>query len=109
MARASIEVPEWFARLYALVGDVPWPLAIAIGATFLALVAFTVQLTRYGPAIKRLNKLEVLSQLYHLSETQKEMTRAFGEATAASCAMRLTAAQVQSDLDNLREFITDIQ
>jgi hypothetical protein len=83
--------------------------ALGIGGLLFAISTFSIQLWRYGPAIKRLNRLEVLSQLYHLGETQKEMTRAFGEATAASCAMRLTAAQVQSDLDNLREFITDIQ
>lgn len=87
----------------------PFVHALGIGGILLALLTFCFQLWRYGPAIKRLNKLEVLSQLYHLGETQKEMTRAFGEATAASCAMRLTAAQVQADLDNLREFITDIQ
>src|SRR6476660_164266 len=109
MARASIEVPEWFARLYALVGDVPWPLAIAIGATFLALVAFTVQLTRYGPAIKRLNKLEVLSQLYHLSETQKEMTRAFGDATASASATRSMMIDLNKAMETFGDAVTDIQ
>ena len=83
--------------------------ALGVGGLILALAAFSIQLWRYGPAIKRLNKLEVLSQLYHLGETQKEMTRAFGEATAASSAMRLAAEQVRKDLDSLREFITDIQ
>lgn len=83
--------------------------ALGIGGLIFASLIFCFQLWRYGPAIQRLNKLEVLSQLYHLGETQKEMTRAFGEATAASCAMRLTATQVQADLDSLREFITDIQ
>jgi hypothetical protein len=82
---------------------------LAIGTLALALILFSIQLLRYGPAIKRLNKLEVLSQLYHLGETQKEMTRSFGEATGASSAMRLAAEDVRKDLDNLREFITDIQ
>jgi len=72
-------------------------------------LTFSIQLWRYGPAIKQLNRLEVLSQLYHLGETQKEMTGAFGHATAASAAMRLTAEEVRKDLDSLREFITDIQ
>ncbi len=81
----------------------------ALGTLVLALVFFSIQLLRYGPAIKRLNKLEVLSQLYHLGETQKEMTRSFGHATAASTAMRLTAEDVRRELDGLREFITDIQ
>jgi hypothetical protein len=100
------------SQLRDLFGDFlsnPVVQTLGIGGLLLAFVTFSIQLWRYGPAIKRLNKLEVLSQLYHLGETQKEMTRAFGEATAASCAMRLTAAQVQSDLDSLREFITDIQ
>ena len=84
-------------------------LLVALGTLAVALVLFSVQLWRFGPAIKRLNKLEVLSQLYHLGETQKEMTRSFGEATAASAALRLAAEQVRRDLDSLREFITDIQ
>ena len=65
--------------------------ALGIGGLLLAALSFTIQLWRYGPAIQRLNKLEVLSQLYHLGETQREMTRSFGEATAACVAMRLTA------------------
>jgi hypothetical protein len=70
--------------------------ALGIGGLLVALLTFCFQLWRYGPAIQRLNKLEVLSQLYHLGETQKEMTRAFGEATAASCAMRLTARKCKA-------------
>lgn len=83
--------------------------ALGIGGLLIALVTFSIQLLRYGPAIQRLNKLEVLSQLYHLGETQKEMTRSFGEATAASIAMRLAAEDVRKDLDNLREFLADVQ
>lgn len=94
--------------IVSIISD-PLVQALGFGGLLLALLTFCFQLWRYGPAIQRLNKLEVLSQLYHLGETQKEMTRSFGEATAASCAMRLTAAQVQADLDNLREFITDVQ
>jgi hypothetical protein len=82
---------------------------LAMGTLALALILFSIQLLRYGPAIKRLNKLEVLSQLYHLGETQKEMTRSFGEATAASAAMRIAAGEVRKDLDGLREFINDVQ
>lgn len=82
---------------------------LGLGGLLLALVTFSFQLLRYGPAIKRLNKLEVLSQLYHLGETQKEMTRAFGEATAASVATRRATDELRKDLDSLREFITDMQ
>lgn len=83
--------------------------ALGIGGLLLAALSFSIQLWRYGPAIQRLNKLEVLSQLYHLGETQREMTRSFGEATAACVAMRLTAVDVRKDLDTLREFIEELQ
>ncbi|WP_423415387.1 hypothetical protein RLW55_01795 [Hyphomicrobium sp. B1] len=83
--------------------------ALGIGGLLLAAASFSVQLWRYGPAIQRLNKLEVLSQLYHLGETQKEMTRSFGEATAACVAMRLAAEDVRQYLDNLREYLVEVQ
>lgn len=109
MDRVSIEVPVWFARLWDFVGTVPWPLALAVGATLIALLAFTVQLTRYGPAIKRLNKLEVLSQLYHLGETQKEMTRAFGDATASASATRQMMLELNKAMETFGDAVTDIQ
>jgi hypothetical protein len=83
--------------------------ALGIGGLLLAALTFSIQLWRYGPAIQRLNKLEVLSQLYHLGETQREMTRSFGEATAACVAMRLTAEDVRKYLDTLREFLEEVQ
>lgn len=109
MDRVTIEVPAWFARILELTGQIPWPLAIAIGATLLALLVFTVQLGRYGPAIKRLNRLEVLSQLFHLAETQKEMTRAFGEATASANGTRLMMLDLNKAMETFGDAITDIR
>lgn len=109
MDRVSIEVPGWFARIWELAGEIPWPLALAIGAALLALVIFTIQLTRYGPAIKRLNKLEVLSQLYHLGETQREMTRSFGEATASASSTRKMMLELNKAMETFGDAITDIQ
>lgn len=83
--------------------------ALGIGGLILAALTFSIQLWRYGPAIQRLNRLEVLSQLYHLGETQREMTRSFGEATAACVAMRLAAEDVRKYLDTLREFLEEVQ
>ena len=80
-----------------------------LAVTIVALLFCAIQLLRYGPAIKRLNKLEVLSQLYSLGEQQREMTTAFGRATAASNAAILTVQQLSIELEGLREFITDAQ
>lgn len=83
---------------------------LAVVATLLiALLFCSVQLFRYGPAIRKLNKIEVLSQLYHLAETQREMTRSFGEAVAASNATRRATEQFRAELDSLREFTQDAQ
>jgi hypothetical protein len=100
---------EQFKGLVSEIISNPIIQALGIGGLLLAALSFTVQLWKYGPAIQRLNKLEVLSQLYHLGETQREMTRSFGEATAACVAMRLTAEDVRKYLDTLREYLEEIQ
>ncbi len=87
----------------------PWAF-ISIGASiFLALVFCSIQLLRFGPAIRQLNKIEVLSQLYYLAEQQKGMTREFGAALASSNATRLTTEQLRVDLEGLRDFIIEVQ
>lgn len=85
-----------------------WLIAALI-TTVVALLFCAIQLMIYGPAIKRLNKLEVLSQLYNLGEQQREMTSAFGRATGASNTALLTINQLREELEGLREFITDAQ
>jgi hypothetical protein len=87
----------------------PLSLVFVAGTILIALVFCSIQLLRFGPAIRRLNKIEVLAQLYHLAETQREMTREFGHAIAASNATRLAAEQVRTELDALREFIVEAQ
>lgn len=86
-------------------------LAIASGLlTFVvALLLCGIALFRYGPAIRQLNKLEVLSQLYVLANNQRDMTLAFGSAVASSNATRLTTEQLRQDLEGLREFIAELQ
>ena len=87
----------------------PLSLTLVFGTFLIALVFCAIQLLRFGPAIRKLNKIEVLAQLYHLAETQREMTREFGQAIAASNATRLAAEQVRTELDALREFIVEAQ
>lgn len=87
----------------------PLSVAFVAGTILIALVFCSIQLLRFGPAIRKLNKIEVLAQLYHLAETQREMTREFGQAIAASNATRLAAEQVRTELDALREFIVEAQ
>src|SRR5690348_8038917 len=92
-----------------LVSKTPFALLAVVGTLLLALIFCSIQLYRFGPAIRKLNKIEVLSQLYHLAETQREMTRAFGEATAATNATRQTTEQFRSELESLRDFIVEAQ
>jgi hypothetical protein len=80
----------------------PFSFILVLGTFLIALVFCSIQLLRFGPAIRKLNKIEVLAQLYHLAETQREMTREFGQAIAASNAVRV-------ELDALREFIAEAQ
>ncbi len=80
----------------------PFSFFLVLGTFLIALVFCSIQLLRFGPAIRKLNKIEVLAQLYHLAETQREMTREFGQAIAASNAVR-------AELDALREFIAEAQ
>lgn len=87
----------------------PFSVVLVFGTFLIALVFCSIQLLRFGPAIRKLNKIEVLAQLYHLSETQREMTREFGQAIAASNATRLAAEQVRVELDALREFMVEAQ
>lgn len=86
------------------------PLIFAtLAATFLALIFCAVTLVIYGPAIKRLNKLEVLSQLYSLGEKQREMTIAFGNAAGASNATIQTVNELRNQLEALQDFIVEAQ
>jgi hypothetical protein len=86
------------------------PLIFAtLAATFLALIFCAVTLVIYGPAIKRLNKLEVISQLYSLGEQQREMTSAFGRATAASNTTMQTVNELRNQLEALQDFIVEAQ
>lgn len=92
-----------------LVSKAPFALYAVLGTLLLALIFCSIQLFRFGPAIRKLNKIEVLAQLYHLAETQREMTRAFGEATAATNATRQTTEQFRTELESLRDFIVEAQ
>jgi hypothetical protein len=109
MKTVPIEVPEWFANIWQIMSGVPWFLAIPVFLTLGAFLLLAIQLWRFGPAIKKLNKLEVLSQLHSLGAKQSDMTDAFGEATGASKAMIVTANEVRKALDDLREFVIDLQ
>ena len=75
----------------------------------LAILFFAIQLFRYGPDIRRLNKIETIAQLAYFANVQKEMTVAFGEATASSNAMREAASNALKDLELLKDFVTDLQ
>jgi hypothetical protein len=87
------------------------PLAIYSLATALvaATLFFAFQLFRFGPDIRRLNKIETIAQLAHFADVQKQMTIAFGEATATSNAMKEAANNALKDLESLKEFVTDLQ
>ena len=85
----------------------PFSVLAVFTTLILALTFCSVQLFRYGPAIRKLNQIEVLSQLYYLAETQREMTRSFGAATAASNATRQSIDELRSELDGLRDFIVE--
>lgn len=86
----------------------PWLIG-AIGMAVVALLFCAIQLMIYGPAIKRLNRLEVLSQLYSLGEKQREMTIAFGNAAGASNATIQTVNELREQLQALQDFITEAQ
>jgi hypothetical protein len=87
-----------------------FPYILGFLATILvAIIFFSVQLWRYGPDIRKLNKFETIAQLAYFAEQQKYMTAAFGEATASSHQMREAASRALADLDNLRDFVTDMQ
>jgi hypothetical protein len=86
------------------------PYTLCLLATiFLAILFFAIQLWRYGPDIRKLNKFETIAQLAYFAEQQKHMTVAFGEATASSHDMRHAANKALSELENLREFVTDMR
>jgi hypothetical protein len=87
------------------------PLAIytVAGTLVFAILFFAIQLFRYGPDIRRLNKIETIAQLAYFANVQKEMTIAFGEATASSNAMKEAASNALKDLESLKEFVTDLQ
>ena len=97
------------AEVIELALKTPFGVLAVVATLLIALLFCSVQLFRYGPAIRKLNKIEVLSQLYHLAETQREMTRSFGEATAASNATRQATELFRTELDSLREFMQDAQ
>jgi hypothetical protein len=81
---------------------------VAVAALVLAIVIFTIQLWRFGPDIRRLNRFETLTQLAHFAENQKAMTLAFGEATAASNRMRAAAEEALNQLDGVREMLSEL-
>jgi hypothetical protein len=87
------------------------PLAVyGLGSALVAATLFfAFQLFRYGPDIRRLNKIETLAQLAHFAHEQEKMTVAFGRATAASHAMREAVLNASKDLEALKEFVTDLQ
>lgn len=86
-----------------------WSAIIGVAGLVLTIIFFAVQLWRFGPDIRKLNKFETIAQLSYFAERQKEMTHAFGAATAASREMIEVAGNVRADLDSLRDFVTDIQ
>lgn len=97
-----------FDIVQALSQSPPLILATLI-ATVVALIFCAGTLVVYGPAIKRLNKLEVLSQLYSLGERQREMTIAFGNAAGASNATIQTVNELRAQLEALQDFIVEAQ
>jgi hypothetical protein len=86
------------------------PYAIGLLATvLLAILFFSIQLWRYGPDIRKLNKFETIAQLSYFADQQKGMTAAFGEATASSHQMRQAANKALAELETLRDFVTDMR
>ncbi len=87
-----------------------WPVlaTVACGIPIAALF-LGVQLWRYGKDIRRLNRFETIAQLAHYADKQEAMTVAFGEATAASRQMKDACNKALSDLEGIRDFLSDMQ
>lgn len=86
----------------------PYTVAILLSVP-IAVLFFAIQLWRYGGDIRRLNRFETIAQLAHFADNQKEMTVAFGAATAASGQMRDACKKALEDLESLRDYVADMQ
>ena len=73
------------------------------------MIVFSIQLMRFGPDIRRLNKIETIAQLASFARDQQDMTVAFGKATNASDRMQSAADNALKDLESLKEYVADLQ
>ena len=101
------QLPDIISKLDPKYLQVLFQILVVLGVP--ALLIFANQLRRYGPDIRRLNKIETIAQLAFFATEQKKMTAAFGEATAASNAMRAAAEIALKDLESLKDYVTDMQ
>lgn len=95
-----------------IVGLIDKWLPYVLGATStlaLALFFFAYQLMRYGPAIRKLNNFETIAKLAYFADRHEDAAKAFGRAASSSDLVRQTAEQFKTELDSLRDFITDVQ
>lgn len=84
----------------------PYVLTLLV-SILMAIIFFAIQLWRYGPDIRKLNRFETVAQLAYFADQQAAMTKAFGEATATSHRMRQAVMTAVSDLETLKEFVAE--
>ena len=101
------QLPDIVGKLDPKYLQILFQIAVILGVP--ALLIFANQLRRYGPDIRRLNKIETIAQLAFFANEQKRMTAAFGEATAASNTMRASAEIALKDLESLKDYVAEMQ